>query len=303
MSARPEAVHPVTRQILAGAIAVSGADAFRGLHALAAGRARTAAAWADSDVILVPTAPEAPTIEEVLADPFGPNARLGRFTNFVNLLDLAAIALPSSTTPAGVPVGVTFLGPAGSDGLLAGLGEVWQRAAGLAVGATGFPLEAAAEPRGVLESGATRETAAGEGEGEGCDADREDEVLVAVVGAHLAGEPLNPVLLELGARLHASTRTAQEYRLLALPGLPARPGLVRVTEGGGAVDAEVYRMPAASVGPLLAGVPAPLGLGTVRLGDGSSVLGFLCESAGAQDAVDITWFGGWRAYRQSLSSG
>jgi allophanate hydrolase len=298
VSAHPDALHPVTRQILTGAIAVSGADAFRGMHALAQGRASTAAAWADADVILVPTAPEAPTVEESLADPFGPNARLGRFTNFVNLLDLAAIALPSSMTPAGVPVGVTFLGPAGSDGLLAGLGEVWQRAAGLPVGATGFALEAAADPSAALGTGAAREVPADE-----AGADHADEVLIAVVGAHLAGEPLNPVLFDLGARLHARTRTAQEYRLLALPGLPARPGLVRVTEGGGAVDAEVYRMPAASVGPLLAGVPAPLGLGPVRLGDGSSVLGFLCESAGAQGAVDITWSGGWRAYRQSLSRG
>jgi allophanate hydrolase len=288
-----DALHPVTRQVLGGAVGVTGADVFRGLHALARGRALTSGVWSAVDVILVPTAPGAPTVEDVLADPFGPNATLGRFTNFVNLLDLAAIAVPSAMTPGGVPVGVTFLGQAGSDALLAGLGELWQRDVGLPVGATGRALE----PVGVgIEQAPTAVQAAGEPAPDG-------DVLVAVVGAHLAGQPLNHVLLDLGARLHARTRTSHEYRLLALPGQPARPGLLRVTKGGDAVEAEVYRMPAASVGPLLAGVPEPLGLGTVRLGDGTSVLGFLCEMAGAQGAVDITEFGGWRAYVSSVSRG
>ncbi len=280
VAARPEALHPVTRAVLAGAEHVRGVDVFRGLHALAEARRRTAGVWDGVDALMVPTAPTAPTIERMLADPLGANTVLGRYTNFVNLLDLAAIAVPSALTPGGLPVGVTFLAPSGGDSLLLGLGAAWQRAVDLPLGATGhrarpgegLPLPAVPGP---------------------------EEVLIAVVGAHLEGEPLNADLLRLGARLHARTHTAAAYRLYALPsqaGGLARPGLVRVPSGGASVEAEVYRMPVASLGRLVAGVPAPLGFGTVRLADGSGVLGFLCEQAGLDGAVDITAHGGWRAF-------
>jgi allophanate hydrolase len=136
-----DALHPVIREVLAGADRLTGVDVFRGMHALARARTATTPVWDAVDVLMVPTAPGAPLIEDVLADPIGENAALGRFTNFVNLLDLAGLAVPSTTTPAGVPVGVTFLGRAGSDALLAGLGDVWQRAGGLALAVTGDELE------------------------------------------------------------------------------------------------------------------------------------------------------------------
>ena len=144
VAANPAAVHPVTRQVLAGAQGVRGVDVFRGMHALAEGRVRTAGTWTAVDVVVVPTAPGAPSVEAVLADPIRENATLGRFTNFVNLLDLAAVAAPAAMTPGGIPAGVTFLAPAGADALLGGLADAWQREAALPVGATGHALEPAA---------------------------------------------------------------------------------------------------------------------------------------------------------------
>ncbi len=274
LTARPDALHPVTRTVLAGASRVAGPEVFRGLHALAAARRRTAPVWDGVDALLVPTAPTAPTIDRMLDDPVGANTVLGRFTNFVNLLDLAGIAVPSEVDPDGVPIGVTFLAPSGADALLLGLGAAWQDAVGL-----------------PLATGHAR-------------APKPHEVLLAVVGAHLEGEPLHGDLLRLGARLSERTTTAAEYRLysLARGEGPARPGLVRVSEGGGAIEAEVYRLPVESLGRLVTGVPAPLAIGTVRLADGRGVPGFLCEHAGVVGSQDISAYGGWRAFRRASSS-
>ncbi|WP_042399114.1 allophanate hydrolase [Streptacidiphilus carbonis] len=122
-------------------------------------------------------------------------------------------------------------------------------------------------------------------------------VRLAVVGAHLSGEPLNGQLLDLGARLVESTTTAPEYRLHALATSPSKPGLVRVAEGGAAIQAEVWELPAEGLGRLLAALPEPMALGRVRLADGSAVTGFLCEGVALAGAPDITAHGGWRAYR------
>jgi allophanate hydrolase len=289
----PEALHPVVRAVLDGARRVSGADAYRGAHSLAQARRQLDPTWDRIDALMVPTTPTAPTIQRMLADPIRANAALGRFTNFVNLLDLAGISVPSEATQDGLPVGVTFLAPAGADGLLLQLASAWQEAAARPVDGAGHVLDGA---------GASQQV--GKASGGGVD---QDEVLLAVVGAHLRGEPLNPDLVRLGARLHAEIPTAREYRLYALaeePGRPPRPGLVRVPAGGpGArhsVPTEVYRIPVGALGRLMAGVRAPLGIGTVRLADGSQVLGFLCEQAGLEGATDISEHGGWRAYRASL---
>jgi allophanate hydrolase len=158
-----DALHPVTREVLAGADRLTGVDVFRGMHALARARTATTPVWDAVDVLMVPTAPGAPLIEDVLADPIGENAALGRFTNFVNLLDLAGLAVPSTTTPAGVPVGVTFLGRAGSDALLAGLGDVWQRAGGLALAVTADELEPEHHDEPGARSGRPHHVPAGTG--------------------------------------------------------------------------------------------------------------------------------------------
>ncbi len=124
-------------------------------------------------------------------------------------------------------------------------------------------------------------------------------VQLAVVGAHLTGQPLNPQLLSLGARLDRTTTTAPVYRLHALPTTPPKPGLVHVGEGGAAIETEIWRLPAEGLGRLLAALPRPMTLGSVQLADGTSVPGFLCEPAALADAEDITTHGGWRSYLRS----
>lgn len=122
-----------------------------------------------------------------------------------------------------------------------------------------------------------------------------------MVGAHLCGMPLNWQLLERGGRLLRVTRTAPRYRLYALSGtVPPKPGLVRVEEHGASIEVEVWQLPARHYGGFVVEIPAPLGIGTLSLEDGSQVQGFLCEAIAVQGAEDISRFGGWRAYQQHV---
>ena len=267
-------MHPVVREIIGGAAKYSATDLFQGEVRLAELRKIAARVWASADVIVVPTAPTAYRIAEVLAEPFRTNRRLGHYTNFVNLLDLAALAVPASLRADGLPIGITLIGPAGSDRMLADLGQRFHQHTGLSLGATGAPLS----PATVLPRG-------------------DDGVSVAVVGAHLRGLPLNRELLELGARFERAARTAPAYRLVALPSTtPPKPGLVRDSAAAGAIELEVWRMPASAFGTFVAKIRSPLGIGRIELDDGTSLQGFLCESWAIAGATDITRFGGWRAY-------
>ncbi|HEY6133590.1 MAG TPA: allophanate hydrolase [Rubrivivax sp.] len=278
----PDAFDPTVRRVIEGALRFSATDAFRGQYALRAARLETAALWQTVDVLLVPTAPGHPSFTEVDADPIGANARLGLYTNFVNLLGWCALALPSGFTAEGLPFGATFIGPANADAALARLGRQWQQAAALALGAT---------DRSAGSAPAHRAPA--------CEA----TLPIAVVGAHLSGLPLNPQLTERGATLREATHTAPSYRLFALPGtVPPKPGLVRVAQGGASLAVEVWDMPLAQVGSLLALIAAPLGLGSLELADGRRVHGFVCEPYAIEGATDISRFGGWRAYLQQLSA-
>ena len=279
LEADPEAFDPAVRTVIAGAMAFSATDAFRGLYALQAARADSAALWSQVDLLLVPTAPGHPTLVEVAADPIGVNARLGQYTNFVNLLGWCALALPFTPTPSGLPFGVTFIGPAGADTALARFGDQWQQALALPLGAIGHPLPAVADSLWP----ASRPT-----------------MPIAVVGAHLSGLPLNGQLTERGATLAEATTTAAHYRLHALPDTtPPKPGLQRVAEGGSAIAVEVWDVPVERVGSFLALVPPPLGLGSVQLADGRWVHGFICEGHALARATDISRYGGWRAYLAS----
>ena len=274
-----EVIEPV-RGILAAGRGYSAADfvdARTKLHALGQ---RAAAMWDDIDVLLVPTAPTHYTTEEMLAAPVALNRNLGEYTNFVNLLDYAAISVPSSLRDDGLPFGITLIGRAGSDFQLAELGQRFHHATGLPLGATGAPLPAP-EPLAAMAP--------------------PPMVQVAVVGAHLSGMPLNGQLTERGATLVAQTATAPHYRLYALPGtVPPKPGLVRVagTEGA-SIAVEVWQMPLAHYGSFVSLIPAPLGIGTLALADGSSVQGFLCEGLALEGSEDITHLGGWRRYIES----
>jgi allophanate hydrolase len=211
------------------------------------------------------------------------NSELGLNTNFVNLLGWAALALPSGFTPSGLPFGVTFIAPGGSDAALAAFGLTWEAQAALPLGRhlRAERTEGAAMPRRLPSAAPTLE--------------------LAVVGAHLEGMPLHGQLAERGCRLVARTRSAPCYRLYALPGtVPPKPGLARVAADdgspGAAIELEVYEMPLDAVGSFLALIPPPLGLGSVELADGRWVKGFICEPAALAGATDISAFGGWRAY-------
>lgn len=268
----PETLHPVTRAILEPGLRLNAVDAFNGFYRLRGLQRACMAAMAGTDLLCVPTIPCFVTLDEIAADPIGPNARLGTYTNFVNLLDLCGIAVPTGDRSDGRPGGVTFLAPAGRDALAASV------AAGVEagrMGATGWPRP---EPAGRPAQAAA------------------DEIALAVCGAHMSGLALNAELAGRGGRLIRACQTAPVYRLYALPGgPPQRPGLVQAPDGA-AIAVEVWGLPRAAFGDFIAGVPAPLAIGTVALDDGSTVKGFLCESAGLIGATDITALGGWRAW-------
>lgn len=277
METRPGILHPTTRAVIGAAERYSAADAFAGLYRLADLRRDADAVWEHVDVLAVPTYPRPQTCAAVAADPIGPNSELGTYTNFVNLLDWCALAVPGRKREDGFPAGITLLAPRGSDGLLAALGSRLHAASAERIGASMMAVPA-------VEPGLVR---AGPG-----------EIELAVVGAHLSGLPLNRELIERGARYLRAVTTGPDYRLYALPsGPPQRPGLLRVANGeGGRIETEVWALPPAAFGEFVAAIPTPLGIGTLQLADGTAPKGFLVEAAGVAGADDITQFGGWRSY-------
>ena len=280
IEARPDALHPTTLKITSGAQRFSAADAFRDLYRLATLRRAAEPVWDGIDVLAVPTYPRPVRRAELDRDPIGPNSGLGTYTNFVNLLDLCALAVPGPFRTDGFPSGLTLIAPSGEDARLAALGERVHAAAGVSLGATGAAKPSAAWPAMQPDANA---------------------IEIAVVGAHMTGMALNGELLKHGGRFVREGRTAPEYRLHALRGGPPyRPGLVRVGPGeGAAIDLEVWALPPAGFGRFVSTIPAPLGIGTLRLADGSTPKGFVCEAAGLEGASDISDFGGWRAYMAS----
>jgi len=276
-----QVVEPV-RSIIAAGRNYSAADLYEVQTRIKLLGQRADAMWQQIDCLLVPTAPTHYTIAQMQQDPVALNRNLGVYTNFVNLLDYAALSVPSSIRPDGLPFGITLIGLAGSDWQLAELGQRYHHLSGLTQGATGAPLPAMYPVAGLRRPAMVR---------------------VAVVGAHLSGMPLNGQLTERGATLAGSAATAPHYRLYALPGTtPPKPGLLRVADNQGErIALEVWNMPLADYGSFVAMIPAPLGIGTLQLDDGSSVQGFVCEAQALQNsALDISHLGGWRAYIQSL---
>jgi allophanate hydrolase len=283
---QPESVFPVTRAITIGGAKPLAADAFAAMYRLKALQRLSGATWQTVDALLLPTAPSHPTIAAVLEEPILRNSELGLYTNFMNLLDCAGVAVPAGFLDDGLPFGVTLAAPAHQDAPLLALARRWQDA-----------LEGRA-----ATLGATGRTA---GRGEPVAAGPQPgRIQVAVCGAHLQGQPLNRQLTERGARLQATTRTAPIYRLYALADAGdgvRRPGLARSADGeaGAAIEVEVWEMPDVHFGSFVDGIPAPLGIGRTQLADGRSVPGFICEAAGLAGATDITAFGGWRAWLAS----
>jgi allophanate hydrolase len=273
----PKNVHPVTRKIITGGKKSSAIDAFRAFYRLAELRAKAQAQLARVDALMVPTAPAAFTLAEIKADPIGLNSKLGTYTNFVNLLDLAGLSVPAGFAADGTPFGVTFLAPAGHDALIASIGRRFHADTGLPLGALALrQAELATHPA----------------------APAANEIALAVVGAHLSGMPLNGELKSLGARFLEAATTSSEYRLYVLAGTqPRKPGLLRVAKGEGtAIEVEIWALPLAAFGQFVAAVPPPLSIGSLCLADGRMVKGFLVESDATAGARDISGFGGWRAF-------
>jgi allophanate hydrolase len=274
----PLSVHPVTRHLIEASRGFSAADAFRAHHSLMVARRDATEAWGDIDVLVTPTTGTIYRIEDIEADPIRLNANLGFYTNFVNFLDMAAVAVPAGFRRDGLPFGVTLVGRPWSDASLLSLADRLHRASVHTAGALDTPLPASrATPLKSVPAG--------------------ERIAVAVCGAHLEGLPLNPQLTTRGATFVNRTRTAPMYRFYALPGgPPLRPGLIRVATGGASIEVEVWSVPTEHFGSFVAGIPAPLGIGKVELESGAGVCGFICESHAADGAEDITSFGSWRAY-------
>jgi allophanate hydrolase len=264
LEAAPGAIYPVTRGILEAGFPQRTVDAWADFHAAAEARLLARDLFAAGDLLLLPTAPGLPSLAEMLAAPVAANSRLGFYTNFVNICDLAALAIPAGQRPDGRPCGVTLVGPAFSEARLAGLATAM-------LGETTVPPMLAG-----------------------------DEVGLLAIGAHMSGLPLNPQALRHGGRFIAEAMTVPHYRLYDLGN---RPGMVRVAHGGVAVAGEIWAFPLAGIGPFLAEIPPPLGFGRVTLADGSTPLGFLAEAIGVADAPDISALGGWRAHLRAKEQG
>lgn len=275
MDTTPEAVLPVIRQIVGRAEGMTATDTFRDLYRMAALRRAVQPVLDGLDMLCVPSIPTFPTLQELEADPIGPNSRLGTYTNFANLLGLCGLAVPAPARSDGRPGSVTLLAQDGRDAMLAALGAEIEHWGTRSLGATSWPVPPAHRPA---------DGAAGP-----------DEIEVAVCGAHMSGLPLNPELTRLGGRFLRQVSTLPEYQLFSLPGgPPRRPGLLRIPSGGAAITVEVWALPIAQFGTFMAGIPAPLSIGTLRLADGTTPKGFLCEAAATGLAEDVSAFGNWR---------
>jgi len=276
MEENPAAVLPVIRAVLAKAPAVTGVETFRAHYRLQALKAICDKALEGLDCVVTPSIGRPVTSAELLAEPVLRNSELGYYTNFVNLLDYAAVAVPSTFMDNGLPWGVTLFGRAFTDQYLLSLADAFQRH-------TALPLISGNTPPAPT-------TVA-----------RNDMARLVVCGAHLDGLALNGQLKQRGARLLEATQSSPDYQLYALAGGPPfRPGMVRVAEGGVAIEVEVWELPSAELGSFLTGIPAPLGLGKVQLADGRWETGFICEPYGLEGARNISELGGWRAYLQQL---
>ncbi|EJC83784.1 allophanate hydrolase [Rhizobium leguminosarum bv. trifolii WSM2297] len=274
---------PTVRIIIEGAKAYDAVAAFEGRYKLEALRQKTGKEWEKVDILMLPTSPTTYTVEEMMADPIVKNGHFGRYTNFVNLLDCAAIAVPIGFDANGhLPAGVTLIGPAFTDDALAPFADAMHRAANAGMG----------KDRKVALPEASR-----------VKPPADDFMPIVVVGAHLTDMPLNHELTRAGGYRLKTARTDGSYRLFALHGtVPPKPGLVRDPGfTGNGVEIEVWALPPTAFASFVQNIPAPLGVGKITLNDGSCLTGFLCEGHAVAGGREITEFGGWRNYISASS--
>jgi allophanate hydrolase len=269
LATMPDAIDPAVREIVSAGVGMSAVDAFRAQYELAAYARIAEALWDKVDALAVPTSPTIYRVAEMLANPIALNSHFGTYTNFVNLLDMAAIAVPAGYRLNGTGFGISFFGPAGTDRALLEMAEEW-----------GNPY---ARPQLDKEG-------------------RMDRIRLAVVGAHLKDMPLHWQLTSREATFVEATETAPTYRLFAMAdSVPPKPALVHDTSGA-PIKVEIYELDIAAFGSFVAEIPPPLAIGTVTLADGSQVKGFVAEPRALTGAEDITTLGGWRAFVSRTSA-
>jgi allophanate hydrolase len=272
----PNDMLPVIQKILATTENFDVTDVFDAQYKLQALRRICDSELDKVDFVVTPTTPSCYLRSEIEKNPIGLNSKLGTYTNFMNLLDYTATAIPIGRLSSQVSWGVTLFSQCFTDIRLLSFAGALQRQLNLPLGATPHLLS-----RPVKSGRATPE----------------ESVDIVVCGAHLLGQPLNWQLQDRGAEFALKTTTTPSYALFALPD-GKRPALVQQTAGA-AIEVEVWRMPMAQFGSFVAGIPSPLGIGKVALATGDSLSGFICEEGGISGATDISHFGGWRAYLAS----
>lgn len=278
LKSNPGSFDPSVKQIIESGATYTAAQGFRATYQLKDLEIEAKKTWAQCDVLLVPSAPNHPTLEDLKHHPIAKNSELGMYTNYVNLMRLCAVAVPAGFTEKGLPFGITLIAPEGSDNALLNLAAQWQILFGLPLGKS--DMKASISELTITST-------------------QKDSLQIAVVGAHLQGMPLHSQLTERNARFIKSCKSAKSYRLFALPNTsPPKPGLLKAKTDSAGIDLEIYEMPASEVGSFLGLIPAPLGLGNIELEDGTWVKGFICEPYAIEGATDISHFGGWRGYIQ-----
>lgn len=261
VTSNPGTLFPVTEQILrlGSADQFDATALFKAKHTLQRYKAE---AWKllNNAVLITPTNAGTWTREQVRLNPVGANSDMGRFTNHCNLLDLCAMAIPSFEADKDLPFGITVFATADQESIVTGMADI-------------FLNNRKKESTSIFQRTTTE---------------------VAVCGLHMRGFPLERQMNEFGAIFRREDKTAANYQFIKLPSTPSKPGMIKKAEGGGAIDVEIWEMPLEGFGAFVAAIPSPLGIGKIKLQDGSEVPGFICEAYASEESEDITHLGSWR---------
>ncbi|XPF94589.1 allophanate hydrolase [Colwellia sp. RE-S-Sl-9] len=275
MTKNPAAMMDVTRAIISNGTKYKATDAFSAFYKVQDFKQKADRLVASVDVLITPTAGRHFTIEEINEKPIERNSQLGYYTNFMNILDYAALAVPTSISETKMPFGITLFSAAMTDQKLLTLASRIRNANKLPLGATGIeytPTKSTLAPsKGFID--------------------------IVVAGAHLSGMALNWQLTDRGGMLKHATKTAAAYKMYAISGAVERPALLKDSANGNAFDVEVWSLPISEFGSFVEGIAAPLGIGKVELDSGETLTGFIAEGYSAEIGTDISEFGGWRAYQ------
>ncbi len=268
-----DVMDPTVRDIVEGGLKYTACDAWQAEYIRAALARQIAQVLETVDALVVPTSPTIHTLDEMKAEPVRYNSHFGYYTNFTNLADLCALALPGDFRDDGLPAGITLIAPAWHDAALAHFGALWQQA---------VRCRSAQRIKRCPRPNRSRH--------------RHTTCASRSSARTVRGMPLNHQLTTRDAVFIEETTTAADYRLYALANTtPPKPGLVRA-DSGQPIVVELWDIPLARFGEFVAEIPPPLGIGTLTLADGRAVKGFICEPQALGSATDITEWGGWKAW-------